>query len=743
MSSARNGGRHSMNLAHPGGVAERHSGASRRCPRPPKLCRPVLTQYMVIYGISVGVDILFMKCLLGVAIPFRSASTRFSYRAKCLFVASALVRLVCPFVFLVTFAIDLLSAEPKPNVIVITIDTVRADHLGCYGYGPIQTPNIDALARASARFSHAYTPVPITLPAHSSLFTGSFPMATGVHDFASNTLSASAVTLAEILHEKGYATGAFVGAPVLDSRYGLNQGFDTYFDHFDFSHLDETKTDEVKRQGDVVIDEALGWLKRSPQRPFFLWVHLYDAHYPYVPPEPYASRYKTRPYDGEIAFADAQIGRLLSFLKTSASLANSLVVLAADHGEGLGEHGEQKHGFFIYDSTLHVPLIVKIPGATPRVVGSDVSLVDVMPTLLQALHIPIPPTVEGRSLSNEILGRPSSGFSNVYAETYLPLLHFSWSQLRGLRWKGLKYIEAPRPELYNATADPHETNNLFNARRAVGQVMRDRFSTFLEKYTPASGIGEGGKTLTDPALLDRLHALGYVTTPAGTIADASGKQLPDPKDRVQVYELFWEAMADGQHGRLEESLRKLREAQKIEPDSLSIIFLAALDYLQIKDFQNAIQLFNKTLEIKPTFAQPHYYLGVIYAQTSNNQAAIENFKKALELDPTNFTAAFGLGSTYLRLKQVDEATGAFREAIQLHPDYAEAYTALGEIYLYQKRVDEAVQALERAVAIAPQMKQAHYRLGQAYEAKGLVMKAQEELDRANSLSIAPKGVQNQ
>jgi tetratricopeptide (TPR) repeat protein len=347
--------------------------------------------------------------------------------------------------------------------------------------------------------------------------------------------------------------------------------------------------------------------------------------------------------------------------------------------------------------------------------------------------------VQGRSLSNEILGRPSSGFSNVYAETYLPLLHFSWSQLRGLRWKGLKYIEAPRPELYDAAADAHETRNLLSARPAVGQVMRDRLSTFLEKYTPASGVAEGGKVLTDPALRERLHALGYVTTPAGTIAEASGKQLPDPKDRVQVYELFWEAMADGQHGRLDESLRKLREAQKIEPDSLSIIFLAALDYLQIKDFQNAIQLFNRTLEIKPTFAQPHYYLGVIYAQTANNQAAMESFKKALELDPTNFTAAFGLGSTYLRLKQVEEASGAFQEAIRLHPDYAEAYTALGEIYLYQKRVDDAVQALERAVAIAPQMRQAHYRLGQAYEAKGLSLKAQEERDRANSPSpIAPR-----
>jgi arylsulfatase A-like enzyme/Flp pilus assembly protein TadD len=699
---------------------------------------------MLIDRKSSGTEVrVFVKFRPPVAIPCRSSSTQICYSDKSPFVTAALAWWVCPFLFLVAFAIELQAAEPKSNVIVITIDTVRPDHLGCYGYKLIQTPNIDALARTSARFSHAYTPVPITLPAHSSLFTGSFPMATGVHDFASNTLPASAVTLAEILHEKGYATGAFLGAPVLDSRYGLNQGFDTYFDHFDFSHLDENRTDEVKRQGDVVIDEALVWLKQSSRRPFFLWVHLYDAHYPYAPPEPYASRYKARPYDGEIAFADAQIGRLLSFLKGNANLADSLVVLAADHGEGLGEHGEQKHGFFIYDSTVHVPLIVKVPGATPRVVTEDVSLVDVMPSLLQALHIPIPSTVQGRSLLNGILGRPDSGSSNVYAETYLPLLHFSWSQLRGLRWKGIKYIEAPRPELYDATTDPHETKNLLSARPAVGQVMRDRFSTFLAKNTPASGVAESGKGLTDPALLERLRGLGYATTPAGTIAEASGKQLPDPKDRVQVYELFWEAMADGQHGRLEESLRKLHEAKKIEPDSLSILFLEALDYFQMKDFPQAIQLFSRTLELKPTFAQPHYYLGVIHAQTFENEAALENFKRALELDPANFSAAFGVGSTYLRLKRIDEAASAFQEAIRLHPDYAEAFTALGEIYLYQKRVDDAVQALERAVAIAPQMKQAHYRLGQAYEAKGLPVKAQEELDRANSLSPVPRGAQSQ
>ncbi len=622
------------------------------------------------------------------------------------------------------------AEDAKPNVIFITVDTLRADHLGCYSYRQIQTPNIDALASSSTKFNHAYTPVPITLPAHTALFTGSFPVATGVHDFAVNKIPAGAVTLAKILRQNGYATGAFIGAPVLDSRYGLNQGFETYFDNFDFSHLDEAKADQIKRPGDAVIDEALGWLKRTRGQPFLVWVHLYDPHYPYAPPEPYASRYKTHPYDGEIAFADAQVGRLVSLLKEMGSFANSLFVLAGDHGEGLNEHGEKKHGFFIYNSTLHVPLLLRVPGATPRVVEDEVSLVDVMPTLLQALHIAVPSTVQGRSLLSEIQGRPASGRSNLYAETFLPLLHFSWSQLRGLQWRGLKYIDAPRPELYDTLADPHETKNLFRTRQAEAQAMRERLFTILRRYTPATGTPSDEKVPTDPALLERLRSLGYVAISSGAFADATGKELPDPKDRIQVYELFWEAMADGQQGLYEESLHKLREAEKVEPDSLPLLFLAALDYFQMKDFQQAIQLFKRALELKPQFAPPHYYLGLIYAQMSNDEAASENFKKALELDPTNFSAAFGLGASYLRAKHVEEAARAFQEAIRINPDYAEACTALGEIYVYQRRLDDAVSVLERAVKLAPNMLEAHYRLGQAYEAKGLHDQAQKEFEHA-------------
>jgi arylsulfatase A-like enzyme/Tfp pilus assembly protein PilF len=635
-------------------------------------------------------------------------------------------------VFLLVNAAELFAAGPRPNVVVITLDTLRADHLGCYGYKQIQTPNIDALARSAVRFTRAYTAVPITLPSHAAIFTGSFPMATGIHDFSGNRLPSEAVTLAKVLRNHGYATAAFLGSAVLDSRFGLNQGFDTYFDHFNFSRVDEASLDQIERRGDRAMDEALGWVKRNPRQPFFLWVHLYDPHYPYTPPEPFASAYKSHPYDGEIAFDDTQVGRLLSFLREMERFSPALIVLTADHGEGLGEHGEKTHGFFLYNSTLHVPLIIKVPGASARLVEDEVSLVDIMPTVLQALRIPVPPTVQGRSLLSSILGRPDAGSSNLYAETYLPLLHFRWSQLRALQSRGVKYVDAPRPELYDTRIDPGESSSLIGTRQAIAQGMRDKLFALLRRYTPVSGAPADEKELTDPGLLERLRSLGYVAISAGTLASAGGEALPDPKDRIQVYELFWEAMADGQHGHYDESLRKLRAAERTEPNSLPICYLIGLNYLGKKDYPHALEAFRRTLELNPKFHLGAYQLGVAYAQVSNYPAAVESFGKALELDSSNFSAAFGLGAACLGMKRLDAASQAFRRAIEIKPDYAEAYVALGEIYLYQKRLDEAVRVLEQAVRLAPSLQEAHHRLGQAYEAKGLHAQAQEEFRRASS-----------
>jgi arylsulfatase A-like enzyme/Flp pilus assembly protein TadD len=624
------------------------------------------------------------------------------------------------------------AGASKPNVILITIDTLRADHLHCYGDAQIETPTIDALASAAARFTQAYSAVPITLPSHTTIFTGDYPMATGMHDFSDNKLPRTAVTLAEVLRENGYSTAAFIGSAVLDSRFGLNKGFDTYYDHFDFSRLNEANLDLMDRRGDQVMDETLRWLRLDPPQPIFLWVHLYDPHYPYTPPEPYASRYRSHPYDGEIAFADAQVGRLFAFLRDNGLYGGSVIALMADHGEGLGEHGEKTHGFFVYNSTLHVPLIIRVPGAAPRVISDEVSLVDVMPTLLQALNLPIPASVQGRSLLGEILGRPSSGSSKLYAETYLPLLHFHWSQLRSFQSRGIKYIDAPRPELYDTRSDPHELKDLYQARRALAHSLHDDLFTMLRRYTPRSANAASEKGLTDPALLERLRSLGYVAVSAGTYSDQSGKPLADPKDRIHVYELFSEGMSDGQHGRYEESLRKLQEAGRMDPSVLAVHYLMALDYYHQKDFPQAIAEFQEVLKLDPKYSLATFYLGLAYGEASNFDEAIQYLNKALELDPTNFSAAFNLGAAYLRKNRVDDAEAAFKRSVTIYPDYADGHEALGEVYLYLKRTDDAVRELERAVALEPKMRKAHYHLGEAYAAKGLHDRAEREFQLART-----------
>src|SRR6267154_3307466 len=290
--------------------------------------------------------------------------------------------LICPGLF----------AESKPalNVVIITIDTLRADHLGCYGYQQIRTPNIDALASESARFERAYTPVPVTLPAHTVIFTGTYPLLSGMHDFSGNKVNPKQATLASVLKRQGYTTGAVIGSAVLDSRFGLNQGFDFYYDHFDFNRMQESNLEAMERPGNVVTDVALDWLGKNAESKFFLWVHLYDPHYPYQPPAPYSEQYKDRLYDGEIAFAYAQFGRVIAFLKAKGLYDNTLIVLTGDHGESLGEHGEKTHGFFIYNATLHVPVIIHLPGnSSGKTVPELMSLADLMPTVLHDLNVDV------------------------------------------------------------------------------------------------------------------------------------------------------------------------------------------------------------------------------------------------------------------------------------------------------------------------------------------------------------------
>jgi arylsulfatase A-like enzyme/Tfp pilus assembly protein PilF len=651
----------------------------------------------------------------------------------------ALALLAALFVFPVSPSTTPPPNDP-PNVVLITIDTVRADHLGCYGYKLIETPHLDALAAVGVRFANAYSPVPITLPAHSVMLTGTYPMRTGMHDFSGNRLNASQPTLATLLHAKGYATGAVVGSAVLDSRFGLGRGFEFYYDHFDFSRLDEKNIDAMMRPGGEVVDRALGWLNGERQKPFLLWVHLYDAHHPYNPPPPYLQKYRSHPYDGGIAFVDAQVGRVVAYLKAKGIYDQTLIVVAGDHGEGLGEHGEKTHGFFIYESTLHVPLIFKLPtgiGQQKSVVNDSANLADLLPTVLELVSAHRPIEVQGRSLVPSMTGKSAGTPAESYAETYLPRIHFNWSELRGIRYRQYHFIDAPRPELYDLSTDPHELKNLYAAQRAVANELRKRLGQFITQFTPASGEKTAETTGLDPSLMERLKSLGYVAVAGGADEVLSDRRLADPKDRIQEYELVSDALADSQRGNYTESIRKLQRAEQIEKDFLPVHYLLALNYYRQNDFPTAINEFQIVLKLSPDYTLANYYLGLSYTHAEDWDQAIDSFRRTLELDPTNFSAAYNLGAAYLKKENVADAETAFRQAVRINPGYAQAHEALGELLLYNGRLDEAIAALRAALEIAPGNAKAREALVKALQANGQGREAEEELRKGAGRSSQP------
>ncbi len=610
----------------------------------------------------------------------------------------------------------------RPNVLLITIDTVRADHLGCYGYKNIRTPAIDALAASGVRFARAYSVVPTTLPSHSTILTGTYPMLHGMHDFSGNKLNQNQPTLATIFKAHGYATAAVIGAAVLDSRFGLNNGFDLYYDNFDFSRLAETNLDAMERPGNLVVDEAVKWLRLNDKKPFFLWVHLYDAHHPYTPPEPYATQYKDRLYDGEIAFVDAQIGRLVKHLSANQLLGRTNIIVAGDHGEGLGEHGEKTHGFFVYNSTMHVPFIFKpARAAKSLVLQQPVSLVDVAPTLLASAGLQSPSPMQGKSLLGLLQPSATAEISAAYGETYLPRLHFNWSELRALVDDRYHFIEGPKPELYDLTADPKEVENLYAQKPAVSAELRNRLANVIRTNTPSAELAE--KTSLDPAMAERLKALGYAAVSAGSTATLSNKDLPDPKDRIQTYELISGAIEDSQHGRYDESIIKLIMAAKTEPESVPVHYLLALNYYRKQQFGEAQTQFNKVLTLSPDYSLAAFYLALSYGRTQDWDSAIRWFQRALELDPTNHQAAYNLGAAYVQKRMFPEAIAAIEKAISIYPEYAEAYRSLGELYVFQKDVDAGLSALQKAAQLDPRDPRTFIALARVYTVKGMTAEA--------------------
>ncbi len=432
-----------------------------------------------------------------------------THRSLALLVASCLVLMAC-------------RPEPEPgppaDVLLITLDTTRADRLAPYGFHDAPMPALERLAREGVLFEQAMSVAPLTVPAHASLLTGLFPPRHGVRDNAAAPLAASHRTLAETLAGRGFGTAAFVGAAVLAADRGLSQGFA----HYSSGAAAAPGRLPMQRDAAAVVDEAVAWLEGTTAPRVFMWTHFYDAHRPYAPPEPFASRHAADPYVGEIAYVDAQIGRLLDAVDRRRRLDRTMVVVAGDHGESLGEHGERDHGVFVYQNVLRVPLIVRLPAVQPRRVPWVVRLVDVMPTVLAALDVPAPPG-DGVSLLDHMAGTGRD--LEAYGESEYPR-RFGWSPLRVLRDGRFTLIEAPRPELYDLERDPFEERNLYLERRATADAMRARLATLAASAAPAAAAS------SEPVpadLRERLAALGYAGTAAAS-APSPGVTLPDPKD---------------------------------------------------------------------------------------------------------------------------------------------------------------------------------------------------------------------
>lgn len=628
----------------------------------------------------------------------------------------------------------------RPDVLLVTIDTLRADYVGCYGSRKVSTPHLDALAREGTRFTRAVSEVPLTLPAHSSLLTGLYPLATGVRDNLGYVLSDRHLTLAEILKKEGYRTGAFVGAFVLDAKWGLAQGFDHYDDRLAPPSGDASRASPaVERRAEEVGRAAREWIRsQSRPEPFFCWIHLFDPHDPYEPPEPFRAQYRTDPYAGEVAYADHVLGQILDFLRELGRYENTLIVVAGDHGEALGEHGEQTHGYFLYDSTLLVPLIIRpplparFPAPLQPQVDRTVQLVDVLPTLLQILELRPPGPVQGKGLLGAMLGKGAGEEPVAYSETYYPN-EFGWSELRALRTGRYKYILAPRPELYDLLSDPEEQENLAGREAALANQFKSQLLELESRYGSRELDSEARVELSAEEL-ERFRSLGYIGGPRRG-RPSREPTLPDPKDKIGQYSLLSQAMTLIARRQFAAALPLLDRLRKKEPELAAVRSTLGQSYLQLGRYREAREILEPAVQAEPERIYPRLYLAEACFHLKDFSSAEAHFQKLVQQDPLLFQAFHYLGLIYSDQGKTDQAIQAFSRAVGIRQD-VHAYAMLG--YLYTKKNDprEAARALEKTVELDPKNALAHLYLANAYFLLGDQGKAQQAYRRAISLDPA-------
>jgi len=638
-------------------------------------------------------------------------------------------------------------ASSRPNIILITVDTTRADRMGFLGSKLGLTPNLDALALQSAVFTRAYAQAPLTPVSHATILTGTYPQFHQVNDFQV-PLAASLPYAPDILHAHGYHTAAFVGALVLDPKAGLAPGFDRGFDTYDagFHQMrpGEDRYHSSERRGAEVVEHALAWLNRQPRGPFFMWVHIYDPHEPYDPPEPFKTRYASAPYDGEIAYADSVLGKFLGELRERRLYDGSVIAVMADHGEALGEHGEDTHGFFLYDETIQVPLLIKLPvageevgspakiGSVGRRIDSRVELVDVLPTILQAVGIAIPAEVQGESLLGMIATQPRPAPDRpAYAETDYPQRIYGWSPLRSLRTGKYLYVKAPRQELYDQSTDPKAEHNLSSSATAVTSTLASQLDAFRQK---TSNTREAPQVAADPSAQAKLAALGYMASNPNASRPGAKDLGADPKDKIEIGNLMHRANIMVNEHRDQDAVPLLQQLIAKDPDTTLAYAILGQCLVSLKQYSEAVPVLRKAVQMNPEPTIPHYQLAQALVATKDFDGAAGELEIVVARLPDFEEAHVMLETAYAQTGRMPEAIKECEKVLESEPDDYGTNLLLGRVLVATGDPTAALPRLKKAAALQPKASEPHMLLADAYAKLGRNGDAERERSVAKRLA---------
>ena len=596
------------------------------------------------------------------------------------------------------------SRQERPPILLITIDTLRADRVGAYGYQAARTPVLDRLAFEGVRFADAAAHTPLTYPSHVSILTGRYAGAFGVRLNGMDPLPAASTTIAEMLKGAGYRTGAVIGSVILDESYGLGQGFDHYDDRIAAQVREMVAVSDLQRPADEVTRAARHWIA-AQRGPWFLWVHYYDPHLPYAAPAKFAAAMPGRPYDAEVAFTDLHLGALLQDIDRK----RTVIVVTSDHGESLGEHGEQDHGLFLYDSTMKVPMIVAAPGVKPRVVNEQVRNVDLAPTIAQLAGVAPPNDLDGESLVPLLEGGSRRDVPLSFAESWYPRLHFGWSELRSARVGEWKYIAAPKPELYDLRKDGKETRNLAAERGAVAGRLAADLDRVTARFSPQKPISV---SQPDAATVERLQALGYVGAFAPVTSTASGE---DPKDHVAEYrqyrDLFNRALGLLASGRPAQAEGVLKQLLHVNVRAFDAHLYLGNAYAAQSKLEAALGEYDAAAQLNPSLSMPHFEAAKVLSAKGDHAAALARAQQGLEREPRSFYGHYTLGVVHQKAQQWAEAAAVFTKAIELNRADPRAHTNLAAAALRLGDLDRARTAFEEMIALGHQVPAAQYNLG--------------------------------